>query len=146
MFVSKFFWPTIRLLPLELSGDITDYEFLLKVCRKLNETITTLNQVGEQTQENKEAIEALQQDVDNIHSELEKVKNGDYVSLYLDSIINYINNNLQDLAGNIVKFIVFGLSQDGHFVAMIPSTWEFIHFNTIMDYSSPQYGHLVLQW
>ena len=146
MFVSKFFWPTIRLLPLELSGDITDYEFLLKVCTKLNETITTLNQVGEQTQENKEAIEALQQDVDNIHSELEKVKNGDYVSLYLDSIINYINNNLQDLAGNIVKFIVFGLSQDGHFVAMIPSTWEFIHFNTIMDYSSPQYGHLVLQW
>ena len=146
MYVSKFFWPTIRLLPLELSGDITDYEFLLKVCTKLNEAIRTLNQVGEQTQDNKEAIEALQQDVDNIQSELEKVKNGDYVSLYLDSIINYINDNLQGLVGNIVKFIIFGISQDGHFVAMTPTTWQFIHWDTIMDYSSPMYGHIVLRW
>lgn len=146
MFVSRFFWPTIRLLPLDIEGDITDYEFLLKVCTKLNEIIHTLDTVGNQVQINTEEIEALQTDVQNIMTELEKVKNGDYVSLYLDSLINYINENLQGLVGNIVKFVVFGLSQDGHFVAMTPSTWQFIHWDTIMDYSSQLYGHLVLRW
>lgn len=140
--LSKFFWPTIRLLPLDIEGDITDYEFLLKMCTKINEVIDTIGSLPQF----KEAIEALQEDVQNIEEELEKIRNGEYVSLYLDSIISYINNNLQDLVGNIVKFVNFGLSQDGHFVALIPSTWQFIHWDTIMDYNSPLYGHLVLRW
>lgn len=146
MIVSRFFWPTIRLLPLDISGDITDYEFLLHVCHKMNELISAVDNIGNQVQLNTEAIEALQNDVNNILTELEKIKNGDYVSLYLDSIINYINNNLEGIVGNIVKFVIFGLSQDGHFVALTPSTWQFIHWDTIMDYSSQLYGHLVLRW
>lgn len=144
--VSPFFWPTIKLLPLDIEGEMTDYEFLLMICRKMKECIATVNKIGEQTQLNTEAIEELQKDVAAIENELEKVKNGEYVSLYLDSLINYINNNLQGLVGNIVKFVVFGISQDGHFVAMTPSTWQFIHWDTIMDFSSQLYGHLVLRW
>lgn len=140
--VSRFFWPTVRILPLDIEGDLTDYEFLLKLCTKMNEIIDTLQVLpGMQ-----EAIKELQEDVANIMEELEKVKNGNYVSLYLDSIINYINNNLKEFVGDIVKFVVFGLSQDGHFVAMIPDTWDFIHWDTIMDYNSPLYGHLVMRW
>ena len=146
MFVSRFFWPTVKLLPMDLDGSLTDYEFLLKVCTKLNELIKSVNTLGGQVKLNTEAIEALQNDVTNIMAELEKVKNGDYVSLYLDSLINYIDNNLEGIVGRVVQFVVFGLSQDGHFVALVPKTWDFIHFNTVMDYSSPQYGHLVMQW
>lgn len=140
--VSRFFWPTVRILPLDIEGDLTDYEFLLKLCTKISEIIDALQALpGMQ-----EAIKELQEDVISIMEELEKVKNGDYVSLYLDSIINYINNNLKELVGDIVKFVVFGISQDGHFVAMIPSTWQFIHWDTVMDYNSPLYGHLVMRW
>lgn len=140
--VSRFFWPTVRILPLDIEGDLTDYEFLLKLCTKISEIIDALQALpGMQ-----EAIKELQEDVISIMEELEKVKNGDYVSLYLDSIINYINNNLKELVGDIVKFVVFGLSQDGHFVAMIPDTWKFIHWDTIMDYNSPLYGCLVMRW
>lgn len=146
MYVSRWFWPTVKLLPLDLSGDLTDYEFLLKLCQQMNDLLAATTEIAGQVKINTEAIEALQTDVNNILTELEKVKNGDYVSLYLDSIINYIDNNLEGLVGRVVKYIIFGLSQDGHFVAMVPSTWDFIHFNTVMDYSSPQYGHLVLQW
>ena len=146
MYVSRWFWPTVKLLPLDLSGDLTDYEFLLKLCQQINDLLTATTELAGQVKINTEAIEALQTDVNNILTELEKVKNGDYVSLYLDSIINYIDSNLKGLVGRVVKYIIFGLSQDGHFVAMIPSTWDFIHFNTVMDYSSPQYGHLILQW
>lgn len=146
MRVSPFFWPTVELLPLDIGGEITDYEFLLKLCRKINELIEALTKTQSQVTLNKEAIEALQKDVANILDELEKVKNGDYVSLYLDSIINYINNNLQEFISKTVKFVIFGLSQDGHFVAMTPATWQFIHWDTIMDYNNPLYGHLLLQW
>lgn len=146
MYVSPFFWTTIKTLPMDFTGDITDYEFLSHVCAKIREVIASTNTLGNQVQLNTSAIQQLQQDVENIEAELEKVKNGDYVSLYLDSLINYINANLQELVGNIVKFVVFGLSQDGHFVAMTPSTWQFIHWDTIMDYNSQLYGHLVLRW
>lgn len=140
--VSRFFWPTVRILPLDIEGDLTDYEFLLKLCTKMSEIIDALQVLpGMQ-----EAIKELQEDVISIMEELEKVKNGDYFSLYLDSVINYINNNLKELVGDIVKFVVFGLSQDGHFIAMIPDTWNFIHWDTIMDYNSPLYGHLVMRW
>lgn len=144
--VSPFFWPTVKLLPFDFTGDTSDYEFLLTLCRKMKEVIESLNKLGSQVQVNTEAIQELQKDVANIEEELEKVKNGDYVSLYLDSLINYINNNLQGLIGNVVKFIIFGLTQDGHFSAMTPGTWQFIHWDTIMDYSSELYGHLVLRW
>lgn len=146
MYVSKFFWPTVRLLPLDLSGDITDYEFLLRVCKKINELIETTNGLANQVKLNTESIDALKEDVTNILTELEKIQNGYYVSLYLDSIIKYIDNNLEGIVGRAVKFIVFGLTQDGYFSAMIPSTWEFIHFNTVMDYNDPLYGHLILEW
>ena len=146
MFVSRFFWPTVKLLPMDLDGSLTDYEFLLKVCTKLNELIKSVNTLGSQVKLNTEAIEALQEDVANIMAELEKIKNGDYFSVYLDTLVNYIDNNLEGIVGRIMKFIIFGLSQDGHFVAMTPSTWQFIHWDTVMDYNSPLYGHLILQW
>lgn len=140
--LSPFFWPTVKLLPMDITGEITDYEFLVKLCTKINEVIVELNKLPEL----ENVVNGLITDVKAIQEELEKVKNGEYVSLYLDSLISYINNNLQELVSNTVKFVVFGLSQDGHFVAMVPSTWQFIHWDTIMDYNSPLYGHLVMRW
>lgn len=146
MILSPLFWPTVKLLPLDITGDLTDYEFLLKICHKLKELVESNNKLSDSVTESGQAIELLQKDINNILTELEAVKNGDYVSLYLDSIIEYINNNLESLVGNIVQFVIFGLTQDGHFCAMTPKTWEFIHWDTIMDYSQPTYGHLVLRW
>lgn len=146
MIISPFFWPTVKTLPMDFTGDMTDYEFLSRLCRKIRELIDATNKLGEQVGQETEAIKQLQEDIEKIEEELEKVKNGDYVSLYLDAIIDYINENLKGFVGNIVKFVIFGLSQDGYFVAMAPSTWEFIHWDTIMDYSSQLYGHLVLRW
>lgn len=146
MLVSPFFWSTIKLLPLELNGTLSDYEFLLVICRKLNELINSNNSLNSQVTLTTEAIQALQTDVANIESELEKIKNGDYVSLYLDSIINYINNNLQELVSSIAKFVVFGLTQDGYFCAYIPKNWDFLQFSTIMDGDSPLYGHLCIRF
>lgn len=77
---------------------------------------------------------------------LEAIKNGEYVDLYLDSIKSYIDENLQNFVADLVSYVTFGISNDGHFVAYIPRTWQFLKFNTIDDPSSPLYGHLTLQY
>lgn len=63
-----------------------------------------------------------------------------------DYIYQWTNNNLPQIIAGIVKYVVFGLSRDGYFVAYIPESWDFIQFDTIMDGKSDLFGHLVLRW
>ena len=82
-----------------------------------------------------------------LENEVDAIKNGEYVHLYLDSIINWIDANLQCLVARIVKFVCFGLGDDGHFKAYIPATWQFLQFDTGMNPDdSETYGHLIIKW
>lgn len=135
-----------KVLPLVYDESLSYYEVLCKLVEYINTIIQNQDYFNEQLKEYGLSIEQLKADVNLIKEELEKVKNGDYVSLYLDSIINWIDKNLQELVARIVKYVSFGLTKDGYFVAYIPPTWEFIQFDTIVDVNSELYGHLVLQW
>lgn len=92
----------------------------------------------------KTTLAELQEDMQTFQEEMEKVKNGDYVSLYLDSIINYLDQHVQDIIGNAVTYVIFGLTPNGHFCALIPENWRFMRFDTIMQ--GDLYGHLVMRW
>lgn len=135
-----------KVLPLVYDESLSYYEVLCKLVEYINTIIQNQDYFNEQLKEYGLSIEQLKADVNLIKEELEKVKNGDYVSLYLDSIINWIDKNLQELVARIVKYVSFGLTKDGYFVAYIPPTWEFLQFDTIVDVNSELYGHLVLQW
>lgn len=135
-----------KVLPLVYDESLSYYEVLCKLVEYINTIIQNQEYFNEQLKEYGLSIEQLKADVNLIKEELEKVKNGDYVSLYLDSIINWIDKNLQELVARIVKYVSFGLTKDGYFVAYIPPTWEFLQFDTIVDVNSELYGHLVLQW
>ena len=67
-----------------------------------------------------------------------------------DSIIAWLNKNLIDIVGELVKHVFFGLTDSGHFVAYIPESWNDIIFNTSnYDITIPTfdvYGHLVLSY
>lgn len=91
-------------------------------------------------------ITELQSQVLYLMGELEKIANGEYMDIYIDALAKWIDENLQSLVAKIVTYVSFGLSPDGYFVAYIPSTWEFLQFDTIVDYDSPLYGHLKLRW
>jgi hypothetical protein len=81
-----------------------------------------------------------------INTELDNIEKGQYVQLYLNSLINWIDSNIQQLVSNIVKYVAFGIDDSGYFYADIPTTWNFLQFDTIIDASSPDYGHLTMQW
>ena len=135
-----------KVLPLVYDDSLSYYEVLCKLTEYINKMADNQNYFNDVLNQYGLTIELVKKDVDYLSSELEKVKNGDYVSLYLDSIIAWIDKNLQGLVARIVKYVCFGLTQNGYFIAYIPDTWDFITFNTIIDPTSDLYGHLVLRW
>lgn len=122
------------------------YELLCKVVEYLNQVIEQVDKNSAQIAINIQDIKSLKAELDATLAELEKVKNGEYVNLYIDALASWIDNNLQELVGRVVKYVFFGLTDDGYFIAYIPDTWDFINFDTIIQPENPLYGHLLLQW
>ena len=136
-----------KILPAVYDDSLSYYELLNKVVEYMNQLVEKYNVMVDATNQNSSNIADLQETVKDLQEELDKVKNGDYVSLYLDSIINWIDSNLQCLVARIVKFVCFGLTKDGHFCAYIPQSWKFLQFDTGMDYNDKEtYGHLIIKW
>ena len=72
-----------------------------------------------------------------------KLKAGDFTK---DTFIEWVNTNMTDIIHQMVRFVFFGLDDDGHFVAYIPASWDFLHFDTLLDSDKPGYGHLVVYY
>lgn len=96
-----------------------------------NEFTTIKNQIQEDYNDLQQQINALQASLSPNQ---------------LDQIDAYIKANIETYVGDLVKYVMFGLDNTGHFVAYIPDTWQFIQFGSIEDIASPLYGHLTLQW
>lgn len=135
-----------RVLPAVYGDELSYFEVLCKVRDKLNDTINILNQQGENVNGLITLYNELNARVVALENEVDDIKNGKYVELYLDSIIAWIDANLQQLVSRIVKFVCFGLSDDGYFQAYIPATWGFLDFDTGAVYGKPDYGHLIIKW
>lgn len=72
-----------------------------------------------------------------------KLKAGDFTK---DTFLEWVNTNMTDIIHQMVRFVFFGLDDDGHFVAYIPASWEFLHLDTLLDPDKPGYGHLVVYY
>lgn len=144
--LSEFYFWCQKVLPLVYDNSLSYYEVLCKITHYLNKIIENQNYLNSVLSPFGEEFQALKEQVELVQEELEKVKNGDYVSLYIDSLANWIDQNMQELVGRTVKYIMFGLTNDGYFCAYIPTSWQFISFDTIVNTDDPMYGHLLLRW
>lgn len=142
----KFMFWCYKILPLVYDDSLSYYEVLCRIVKYVNDIIEQEKQYADLIEQLSGDVNQLKSDVATLQTEIEKIKNGEYVSEYIDALAKWIDQNLQELVGKIVKYVFFGLSSDGHFVAHIPESWNFIQFDTIMDTSSDYYGHLVMQW
>lgn len=133
-------------LPAVFDDSLSYYELVAKVVKKLNEVINSNNELAGYVGTNTRDIAQLKEDVALITSEFEKVKNGQYSSLYIDALKGWLAENLINVVGEIVKFVWFGLSDDGHFEAYIPTSWRFLTFDMVADPDSPDYGRLLLSY
>lgn len=133
-------------LPAVFDDSLSYYELVGKVVKKLNEVIDSNNELAGYVATNTMDIAQLKKDVELLNSEFEKIKNGQYTSLYIEAMKKWLAENLINIVGQIVKFVWFGLSDDGHFVAYIPTSWRFLTFDMVADPDSPDYGRLLLSY
>lgn len=139
------FWCS-KVLPLEYDDTLTYYELLSKIYDYLNHIREDVKKIDEILQSYNITIEQLEADINYCKSEIDKIKNGEYTEQYIDALSKWIDNNLQMMVERIVKYVSFGLTNDGYFCAYIPDSWDFIRFDTIANTDDDLYGHLLLEW
>lgn len=133
-------------LPLVYDESLSYYEQLCKLTEAMNTMIENQDYFNSIVAPYAPEIDSLKETLADIQEELDKIKSGEYVEFYIEQLANWIDGNLQQIVGRVVKNVFFGLTQDGYFCAWIPQNWNFLHFDTIVDPSSELYGHLVLRW
>lgn len=135
-----------KILPLVYDDSLSYYEVLCKLVDYLNQMIANEESLKDTTDEHAKSIQNLQTIVNTLQTELDKAKNGEYSELYQDALTNWLDNNMPELIGRTVKYVHFGLTDSGYFCAYIPNSWDFLTLDTIMDYKSDLYGHLVMRY
>lgn len=124
----------------------SDYEIMARVIETYNSAVSKFNSLLNSTDGIDAKLQELETEIQNINKLLNEIADGNYADLYITQLSNWIDKNLQELVAKIVKFVWFELTDDGHFIAYIPNTWDFITFSTITDYNNPDYGKLALSW
>lgn len=101
-----------------------------------------------------EALEGWEQTHQDAYNELKKLYDDIIAGRFPASIERAFHDwmlaHANELVGEMVKNVFFGLSDSGYFVAYIPESWDDITFNTTgLDINvelMPEYGHLVLSY
>ena len=63
-----------------------------------------------------------------------------------EGVDKWISEHMKYIYDHTIKQIYFGLTEEGYWCAWIPDSWDDITFDTIMNYSDPNYGSLVLKY
>lgn len=130
--MSFFEFPHTRTYDTDLGWLIKDYKHITALIESLNNW----------KMEHEEEYEELKTFFDDLMS-------GNYPEEFEKSLIEWIDENALDIIGQLVKMVFFGLSDDGYFVAYIPSSWNDITFGTSgLDDFPPgvDFGHLTLTY
>lgn len=135
-----------KVLPLVYADELSYYETLCKTLEKLNDMIENMKSYEGYLNDFDEKYTEMLKLYNEVKKEIEKIKKGGYVNVYVKALGEWIDRNLQQIIAKTVTYVTFGLTNDGRFCAMIPETWNFITFDTCIQPSSPLYGHLLLRW
>lgn len=132
--------------PYAAPGDHYQYD-LYWLVNQLKQALTNtetlrLHDIGQDSRLN--GLDALTAQLKDATDQLfAKLKAGDFTK---DTFLEWVNTNMTDIIHQMVRFVFFGLDDDGHFVAYIPASWDFLHFDTLLDPDKPGFGHLVVYY
>ena len=83
--------------------------------------------------------------LDELFSEFEEFVAHGFDDYYARQICEWVSLNLPCIVGQVVKFVQFGLTDSGRFVAFIPKNWDFLTFDTILAIGD-DYGKLKINY
>lgn len=73
----------------------------------------------------------------------DRLNDGDFET---GKFLEWADKNLPAMVCEMVRFVWFGLTPDGHFCAYVPANWGWLTFNTGTDITEPEYGHLIITY
>ena len=73
----------------------------------------------------------------------DRLNDGDFEN---GKFLEWADKNLPAMVCEMVRFVWFGLTPDGHFCAYVPANWGLLTFNTGTDITEPEYGHLIITY
>lgn len=115
-----------------------DLGWLIKHVSNYDEVITALN----------EWIENYTPKIEEVLNFYKQLQEGYIPEGMKNALYEWATANLLDIVARTLKAVVFGLTDDGHFVATYTDSWSDVIFNTteldIWTALQPQFGHLTL--
>lgn len=73
----------------------------------------------------------------------DRLNDGDFEN---GKFLEWADKNLPAMVCEMVRFVWFGLTPDGHFCAYVPANWGWLTFNTGTVITEPEYGHLIITY
>lgn len=119
-------------------GYDADLGWLIKTVKQLVECCETITEWKEQHEQEYQALKTL----------YDQIISGNFPESVKEAFAAWMEENALDLVGELVKMVIFGLTDDGRLVAYIPDSWDDLFFNTtgydiLPDY---EYGHLTISY
>lgn len=133
------FFPSAPVVPKLYYDALSPEQRIKKLCEELHRLCEYANTLGIAINFDHTLIEQLLAD-------FETFKESGFLDYYEKQLTQWINDNLATILRAILnQGVFFGLTQDGYFCADV--VWQLmIYFDTIMDYSSDDYGRLTLTY
>ena len=124
-------------------GVYSQEERILHICKEIGNMVAYLDEVGIKVNATHEEVEALAKELADFYDNFAD----DFQVYYEERIAEWLDEHMREVIEASMRFLWFGLSDEGYFVAYIPSNWDNLHFDTGMVYSDPDtYGHLILTY
>lgn len=114
-------------------------DWVLKTVKDLFAAVQQIDSWMDQHQAEYEELKAL----------YDMIMAGHFPDSIRQAFASWMNANALDLVGEMVKLVIFNITDDGYFVAYIPESWDDILFGTTgYDTIIPgyDYGHLILSY
>ena len=73
----------------------------------------------------------------------DRLNDGDFEN---GKFLEWADKNLPAMVCEMVRFVWFGLTPDGHFCAYVPANWGWLTFNSGTDITELEYGHLIITY
>ena len=133
-------------MPLVFDEALSYLEILSKTLNYINNLIEEDKTIYKHLAILDSDIDTLKNDVKFLSDEIEKIKNGEYLSIFMEKIKEFISQNIDELILNAIRFVSFELNEDGYYTVCTTSkNWrEEIEFDTEMNYENANYMHLII--
>lgn len=110
-------------------------------------TVKTLCDITDSLEDWKSQHEDEYQQLKDLYDDL---MSGNFPDSIKQAFNDWMSANAANIVGEMIKLVIFNITDDGYFVAYIPQSWDEIIFNTTgLDINialQPDYGHLVLSY